>query len=259
VSHTDRWRAVLWHLSVILCLDQVYEVGRGLIPQHPDRALRNAARIIHWEQSHHIFREPSIQHFWLGHGLSLGWLQIQQSEVVRFVNMYYLYAHFLGTAAFLIWLYFCRRSAFRFVRDVIFTSTGLALIIYIIYPTAPPRLVHHYGFVDTLTMWLNTHQSVVGAYNPYAAMPSLHFVWAFIVGATLATVGRSLLLRVIGPLYTLLMLATIVISANHYILDAVGSVVVVLVATAGVWLADGLASGRLSPPAFLDHRLRSAL
>ncbi|GAC1431667.1 MAG: hypothetical protein NVSMB65_05170 [Chloroflexota bacterium] len=251
--------AALWQLSVILCLDQVYEVGRALIPRHPDRAMHNAARVIHWESRLKIFHESSIQHFWLSPH-SVGWLQIPPRLIINAVNLYYLYGHFLGTAVFLTWLYLFRRTAFVFVRDVLFASTGMALIIYILFPLAPPRLVPRQGFTDVLAVWLKSHvQGVQAAFNPYAAMPSLHFVWALIVGATLAIVGRHIVLRVLGPVYTALMLATIVISANHFILDAVGSVVVVAVATTGVWLVTSLASGRLQPDQPWRARLPSPL
>ena len=245
ITLSEHWVAALWQLSVILCLDQVYEVGRVLIPHRPDRAMHNAARIIHWEHRLRIYREPSIQHYWLNLH-AVGWLQIPPRLIVNMLNLYYLYGHFLGTAVFLIWLYLFRRSAFIFVRDVMFASTAMALVVYIVFPTAPPRLIPGQGFKDILAIWLKSHvQGVQGAFNPYAAMPSLHFVWALIVGVALAVVGRHLVLRVLGPIYTALMLATIVISANHFILDAVGSVVVVAVATTAVWLVDSLTSGRL--------------
>ncbi len=255
VTLWDTWLAILWQASFILCLDQLYEVGRGLIPSRPHKAMDNALRIIHWENSHQIFREPSIQRYWLGNPHFLGWWQIPRGWIIDGLNMYYLYAHFLGTALFLIWLYFRRRTAFRFVRDIIFTSTAISFIIFIVFPTAPPRLVPHqllvgvpdrFRFVDTLTLWLDPRlQKMQVGYNPYAAMPSLHFVWALIVGITLFLVGRNLAVRLLGPLYVAMMLATILISANHYILDAVGSVVVVAVATTLVWLVDSVASGRL--------------
>jgi hypothetical protein len=265
----DRWLAILWQLSLILFLDQLYEVGRSLIPSHPERAMGNAVRIIRWEEGHKLFREPSIQHFWLSDH-TLGWFQLSPRVVIDVLNFYYLYGHFLGTAVFLIWLYFRRQSAFRFVRDLIFVSTGIAFVIYIVFPTAPPRLVPahtlfllagiRFQFVDTLGPWVNSHgQAMQDAYNPYAAMPSLHFVWALIVGSTLAVAGRRPLLRLLGPLYTTLMLATIVISANHFILDAVGSVIVVAIAATGLWLVEGVASGRLHFNPATDLSLPSPL
>ncbi len=263
----NRWLAILWQMSVILFLDQIYEIGRGLIPADPQRALTNAADIIHWENTYHIFMEPSIQHFWLGQAHSVAWFQITPHALIDFLNLFYLYAHFLGTSIFLIWLYLRRRDAFGFVRDVLFTTTAIALVIYIVFPTAPPRLVPArlmvgvpYRFQDILALWLNPHeQGISSAYNPYAAMPSLHFAWALVVGVTLAVVGRRLALRVLGPMYVCVMLATIVITANHFILDAVGSVIVVSAATALVWLMQGFARGRNPLGQNLLARMTSAL
>ena len=48
---------------------------------------------------------------------------------------------------------------------------------------------------------------------------------------TLLRVGRRRLLRVAGLLYPVVMLVTILVSGNHLLLDAVGSLVVVASAT----------------------------
>jgi hypothetical protein len=74
-------------------------------------------------------------------------------------------------------------------------------------------------------------------YNPYAAMPSLHFAWALIVGVTLLRVGQRRLLRVAGLPYPIVMLVTILVSGNHLLLDAAGSLVVVTRATGATALA----------------------
>ena len=95
-----------------------------------------------------------------------------------------------------------------------------------------------YHVVDTLATML-TDQGRQGqfGYNPYAAMPSLHFAWALIVGGTLLRVGRRRLLRVAGLLYPIVMLVTILVSGNHLLLDAAGSLVVVTSATGATALA----------------------
>ena len=63
-------------------------------------------------------------------------------------------------------------------------STGLALVGYLTFPAAPPRLAG-LGFTDTVTKsaGVNLSSDLLGAlYNPVAAVPSLHFGYALIVG-----------------------------------------------------------------------------
>jgi hypothetical protein len=62
----------------------------------------------------------------------------------------YIAMHFLGTAAFLIWLYRTHPERFPLVRNTLIAATGVALSIYLLYPVAPPRLAG-LGFVDTVT------------------------------------------------------------------------------------------------------------
>jgi membrane-associated phospholipid phosphatase len=67
-------------------------------------------------------------------------------------------------------------------------------------------------------------------YNPYAAMPSLHIAWATIVATTLILLSRNPLVRIFAVIYPVIMLLAIVVTANHYIMDGVGSLIVVALA-----------------------------
>ncbi len=89
------------------------------------------------------------------------------------------------------------------------------------------------GFVDTLQRFgpriysTDTSKSVA---NQFAAMPSLHFGWAFIVAGAYVSIRRTRrsLWVMLHPAITLL---AIVATANHYWLDAaVAGVLVVAVA-----------------------------
>jgi PAP2 superfamily len=231
-------------LIIILGLEKIYEVSRGIIPQQANQALHNGLIVVNLEKSLHIFNEWRIQQVVLRHAQwHFGPVTLGQDAIISLVNHFYLHSQFVFTPLFLIWLYLSHRHHFRFVRDVIFITTGLALVIYIVFPMMPPRLLtgymrlpSDYHIQDTLAPLLNDmlQQTQIG-YNPYAAMPSLHFAWALILGATLVLIGRTLLLRVLGLLYPFMMLATILISGNHLWLDAVGSVIVVIAAVVLAW------------------------
>jgi membrane-associated phospholipid phosphatase len=73
------------------------------------------------------------------------------------------------------------------------------------------------------------------AYNPFSAMPSVHVAWALIVGVSLIVLARRAPVKAFGALYPLLMTVTVVVTANHYVMDAVGAAAVVTVAAAAVF------------------------
>lgn len=233
-----RWLPFLQNLLIIGILYEIYQFSRGLIPRDGGLAIKHADAVWRWEVSHGLFVEPAWQQFWLTREHILGWLHLTPATMTDFLNTGYLYVHFMGTIAFLIWLWVFRRPLFPLVRNIFFITTGLALAIYILYPLAPPRLTpnllyynHHYRFVDTITQVIGPPQRSEIGYNPYAAMPSLHFGWALIIGCSLCCTLRIWPLRLIALFYPLFMLAVIVISGNHYFADALGSTAVVGFAT----------------------------
>ena len=101
-------------------------------------------------------------------------------------------------------------------------ATAIALVGYVLFPAAPPRLAG-LGFADTVThsTGLDLSSDMLGAlYNPFAAVPSLHFGYALIVGVSLATIARHRVVRVLGALYPPAMLLIIVATGNHFFVDA---------------------------------------
>jgi membrane-associated phospholipid phosphatase len=130
-------------------------------------------------------------------------------------------------------------------------------VLYEAYPLAPPRLTrgleydgHPFRFVDTLYQVLNANGHVAGTkigFNEFAAMPSLHIGWAIIVGMTLAWALRSPVLRLLALVYPLVMLVAVVVTGNHYLMDAVGAVGCLIGAVVLASLYAWLRSGRRSP------------
>ncbi|MDQ2828600.1 MAG: phosphatase PAP2 family protein [Chloroflexota bacterium] len=228
-------------ILIIIGLEKVYEASRGIVPRQDHVALSNGLAVVHLEKTLHIFDEWHLQRFVLGHKQwDIGPLILNRDVIVSAINHFYLYSHFIGTLLFLAWLYWFRRRQFPFVRNLLTVTSALAMVIYIVFPMMPPRLMGQHMDVpqgwrvqDTLAPLINyTLQQHQIGYNPYAAMPSLHFAWALVLGVTLALIGRHWLLRAVGVLYPFMMLATILISGNHLLLDAVGSVVVVTISVA---------------------------
>ena len=250
-------------ILIIIGLEKVYEASRGIVPRQQNVALDNGLAVVHLEKTLNIFDEWHLQRFVLGHKQwDVGPLILNRDVIVSVINHFYLYSHFIGTLLFLAWLYWFRRRHFPFVRDVLIVTSALAMVIYIVFPMMPPRLMgwhmdvpQGYHFTDTLAPFINykLQQYQIG-YNPYAAMPSLHFAWALTLGVTLVLIGRHWLLRAVGVLYPFMMLATILISGNHLLLDAIGSVVVVTISVA-ITLA---LHRRLKPRAIIGRQALAA-
>jgi hypothetical protein len=98
------------------------------------------------------------------------------------------------------------------------------MMVHLVFPLAPPRMFPKLGFVDTARVF---GPASYGAGSPYkgfanqlAAMPSLHFGWALVIAwaVILASSSRWRYLVLAHPVLTL---AAIVLTANHYWLDAV--------------------------------------
>jgi hypothetical protein len=135
------------------------------------------------------------------------------------------------------------------VRTTLLLASALALVGYVAFPTAPPRLAA-LGIQDTISsghVSLN-HGLVSALYNPFAAVPSMHIGFAVIVGTSLVHHGGRRSLRVLGTLYPLLVLLVIVATGNHFFVDAAAGALVAAVAFAAARLALGRRRVRLAAP-----------
>ncbi|KIW74679.1 hypothetical protein Z517_11449 [Fonsecaea pedrosoi CBS 271.37] len=176
-------------------------------------------------------RENDFQAWFLGGHLT----------AMTFLNRIYSLVHIPGTVAFLSWYYYAAptHSAFATVRRTMTLGNFAAFAIFTFFPCMPPRLLpEEYGFHDTVRQANAESVWVGGNYvNQLAAMPSLHFTYAFCVGSTFLyhsgvfrRAQRSeprkpfyaqIFFLIAGICYPLLVLTVIVATANHYWLDAV--------------------------------------
>jgi hypothetical protein len=233
----------LREVTIVVCFYYVYQTVRSLADHGgvTNLAYRNAHRLVGWERAIGIFHEQAIQRVFL----SATWF-------IKLTNIYYGTLHFVITIGLLVWLYLKRHDAYKPMRNLLGLTTALALIGYWTFPLAPPRLYkcndnipvpgpggYTVGkcFVDTLDkvggLW-SYHSPVAKAVaNQYAAMPSLHFGWSLWCGIVLVTFSRHRATKVLGYLYPLLTLFAIVVTANHWFLDALGGTIIV---GAALWI-----------------------
>src|SRR5579884_1074901 len=120
------------------------------------------------------------------------------------------------------------------LRDVTVVSILLAVACYRLFPAAPPRFVLHgapYNLADWTYGGTSIDPGLVHAvgFNPYAAFPSVHALWALIPALCIAAGSRRIWVWAAALCYPLAMLVIVVASGNHYVLDCVGSLTVLAV------------------------------
>jgi hypothetical protein len=215
---------------MLAALYATYEVVRGAGDTDLTVARDHTADIVSLERALHVFSERTVQEW--SHGVPY---------LPALLGLAYMSLHFGATALAVRWVYRERREAFPLVRTTLIASTAIALVGYVLYPAAPPRLAG-LGFSDTVTRHtgLNLSSDLLGSfYNPVAAVPSLHVGYALIVGASVFALARRRWVRLLGALYPAFMLFDVVATGNHFWFDAAAGAVVVL---AGYWIARTLVS-----------------
>jgi hypothetical protein len=212
----DGWAGLARQVAVFVPFDLAYELSRALAQGGRLTALRHAHDVVHAERVLRMYQEHAVQDWALD---APGFVM----EVARFT---YFQCQFTITFGFVIWVYVWRHEAYTLLRNTLFATFMLAVPGYILYPTAPPRLLASEHFKDPLaSAALNQQGTLVKLFgNPYAAMPSLHTATAILVGVTGVLVTRHLLARLVWALYPALVVFSIVATANHFFLDAAAGV-----------------------------------
>jgi hypothetical protein len=233
----SRRHSLLTEALLVLGLYGAYELARGLVVGNTAEAERHARELVALERSLHVFGEANVQH--AAHALP---------GLIGVLGTAYLTLHLTITVAVLLWLHQRRPAEFAFVRTTLLVASGLALVGFLLFPTAPPRLAG-IGIADTVShgaVSLN-HGLVSSLYNPYAAVPSMHIGYALVIGACLVRYGRAPLLRALGALYAPAILLVVVATGNHFFVDAAaGALVVGLGAAAAVALIRRPVPGRIT-------------
>lgn len=235
-DHPWAFEVMLFGLALL-----VYQGSRALVIGQPSTAFENASHIVSLEKRSGLFVEPSIQSWVLNH--------IRLTEIL---NYFYLYGHYTITPLFFIWLYRRRARVYPYVRNAFFAANGIALIVFMLFPVAPPRLWGvRDGFVDTLSTVsdIDLHGGTFsGWFNPHAAVPSMHFGYALMIGTVMMVLVRSWPLRLMALAYPAVVFLTITGTANHYVLDSMagGAVVALGFGAVSLWM---LARTHLRQPA----------
>jgi hypothetical protein len=135
-----------------------------------------------WLERHLFDGVPAVwlqERFWHG---SMHWYDAAAAKVL---NLHFVVP---PAVAFALWL---RRRAlfFRFATSMLVLSFASA-VVFFAYPSAPPWAAAHAGLIDVVKLPPVNDVSSLGSgtpapANPYAAIPSLHAGYAFLVALTL--------------------------------------------------------------------------
>ncbi|MGW5639094.1 bifunctional glycosyltransferase 87/phosphatase PAP2 family protein [Streptomyces sp. NPDC003832] len=156
---------------------------------------------------------------------------VKAAPVREFFDFYYTSFHFVVPLTVLGLLYWRRPVDYRWARSALGFATLFALVGFWLYPLAPPRLMPGLGIIDTVHGVQDFSQPDYGTLtaltNQYAAMPSLHFGWSLWCGLVIAVVAPRAWMKALGLLHPALTLTAIVVTGNHWVLDALGGALVV--------------------------------
>lgn len=209
------WREIVYVLAFYIVYSAVRNMG--VAPGSVEEAFANARTIIDLERLAGLYHEQDIQQLFL-----------RQRWFIRACNIYYGSLHFVVTAGALVWCFRRMPQRYPLWRNTLAFTTGLALVGFAFFPLMPPRLLPpSYGYVDTLAeiggLWSFDSGPVQSISNQYAAMPSLHFAWSLWSTLVLwpVAVGRRWAKALLGA-YPPVTLFAIVVTANHFWLDALG-------------------------------------
>lgn len=212
----------------------VYSQVRNFFGAGPESriiAFGHARDVIKIERALGLWIEPHVQRWYLdlpSHGFIKVW------------NVYYGTAHFIITVGVLIAAYRLAPARYRFIRTTLAGTTALALIGFASFTLMPPRLLgvdsaygaclgqgpdcHGYGIVDTIDVWGGLWKfgegGMAAVSNQYAAMPSLHIGWSMWCALSMILVigqGRKRYWWFAYPATTFF---CIIVTGNHYWLDA---------------------------------------
>src|SRR6478736_2534533 len=212
---------LLWQIVLFCGAYWLYRLVRGQVWDQSAAAFEHARDIVALERSLHVFIEPAVQSW----ALNSGWIDQVGSWM-------YLNTHFIVTTCTLAFIYLFRNDHYYFVRNMFMVAMALALIGYVIYPTAPPRMLPELGFVDSVSDFtgVSSDSNVNALFNPYAAVPSMHVGFALMLSVPMIRMTRRRWAKALWAIYAPIVACVVVVTANHWVFDAATGALAALVA-----------------------------
>jgi len=247
-----------------------YKISRYIAIGDEQTAFENAYRVVEWEKMMGIFYEIEWQQFFLDY-----------TWIIKGVNQFYVRMHLPTTIILFIWLYHYKRKYYFYIRNGFLIANIITLFFFIGFPCAPPRMLNDIGFIDTLLVIsdINLYQGNLSKlFNQYAAVPSMHFGNSLLIAVVCLILAKHKLVKYGMVIYPIFVLWMIVITGNHFFVDAILGGIIVLIPYPFMTLAERLFpavkwlnSSRFIPPAratssgnlstsasIIDHKTKKA-
>jgi len=203
-----------WWIQVLIIVGfaMAYDEVRSLHGNVVATGLRHGRDVLHLDRTLHLnWSEPMnhwlVHHDWIGDALS----------------GYYVVMH-LGMTSLTLLILWVHGPRYRYHRNVLLLLSVIGLVVYWLYPTAPPRLIGA-GFHDTVAATLPfAYRVETASANLYAAVPSLHMAWAVWVAIAVWSITTRWWLRTIAALHPVVTAATVLATGNHYTIDLLAGI-----------------------------------
>jgi membrane-associated phospholipid phosphatase len=166
-------------------------------------------------------------------------LGLRADWFAAFWNVWYGTVHFVAPVVVLVVLWRAAPARYVRMRNTLLITFGLGVVLFMVFPLMPPRLMPPgYGYVDSGEQYFHIDSSLrsqlggddkpttsdfaQGA-NDFAAMPSMHVTWSTWVALALWPLVRRRWKRALLVAYPLSILLCVLVTGNHWFLDAVGA------------------------------------
>jgi len=208
-------------VAILASLYSVWRLARVLPFDRADGAIDRGRQIDKFERAVHLPTELSLQR-----------LVLQHDWLARFSNYYYAIVHVPALIAFLVWLFLRHRDQYSRWRNALAIVTAFCVVIRFVR-VAPPRFLPDLGYIDLASHYgLSLYGPVgSGVSDQFAAMPSIHVGWAAVVSFGIVAVSTSRW-RWVFLLHVALTMLVVSATGNHWWLDGIVAILLLLIAIA---------------------------
>ena len=235
---TERDTSLTREVAFVTAAALLYFGVRYITQGTADDAIANARRLLNIEALFSLDLEADIQ----------SWA-LTRSSITSAANVIYMWLHWPVILGVLILSYRHWPQSFRRLRNAMIISGLVGLVIFAAFPVAPPRLLPTGSFVDTITQTSSTYRRLQppSLVNEYAAVPSFHVGWNVLLVVALRP-HLPKMLRLVAWISPIAMTVAVIITANHYLIDAVIGVALVFAA----WIAAGYLPSSAAEPVAVE-------
>jgi hypothetical protein len=220
VRRGTRRRAAARELAIFAAAYLTYFGVRAVTQGRADDAFRHASALVRFERSLGVSWEQDVQAVVVGSHL-----------LTDAANAVYIYGHWPVLLVTGLLLYRYRREHYYLLRNACLLSGAVGLVIFALYPVAPPRLLA-LPLVDTVTLRAPGYRDVLppSLVNEYAAMPSFHAGWIVLAGVVVFGASHNRAVRAFAVAIPVLMVFAVIATANHFVLDVIAGSAIALAA-----------------------------